>query len=342
MAMSMPQGLARHHRLVTRVMMALLFTIVAAESFLLYQQRAAHRAIETQSAKLLTTFLQADTAEVSRAQGVSIRLQNVRFKWSDKVYVDAANMAVRAEPIQGNVVKFDDPGSFVLSLQQSVVQIRPEVLEGMMNESIFNYPGSKVRDLKVAIVRDGDSYPIELTGKIKMLVWITFKMGAHLSVDQKTNTLVMNADKLKVLGFIPATKIVEMGPFHLEKLMTLPPNNSLIVAGNRIMVKPFGLFPPPRVNGTIAAVSTDAQGIRLTFAGQPIHAPKSSARNYVYLRGGIAQFGNFRTVDTDVLIVDRNQDNPFMFSILHYNELIPRSNIEVHNTKSVLVDMPDS
>ena len=95
MAMSMPQGLARHHRLVTRMMLALLFTIVAAESFLLYQQRAAHQAIETQSAKLLTTFLQADTAEVSRTPGVSIRLQNVRFKWSDKVYVDAANMAVK-------------------------------------------------------------------------------------------------------------------------------------------------------------------------------------------------------------------------------------------------------
>jgi len=40
----------------------------------------------------------------------------------------------------------------------------------------------------------------------------------------------------------------------LERLIALPPNKSLLVDGNRIMVKPFGLFPPPRVNGRLASV----------------------------------------------------------------------------------------
>jgi hypothetical protein len=321
--------------------MAVLLTIVGAESFLLYQQREARQAIEVQSGKLLSAFLQRDTSKVSTAPGVSIRLQNVRFKWSNQVYVDASDMALRAEPIQGSAVKFDDPSSFVLTLQQSSVMVRPEVLQGMMNESIFNYPGSKLRDLKVKLVQEDNDYPIEITGKMRMGIWITFQMLSHLSVDQKTNTLVMDADRVKVLGFLPATQMIQMPPFHLEKLITMPPNQSMIVTGNRIMVKPFGLFPPPRVNGTLASVKTDANGIRLNFTGRPIDAPKSTARNYVYLRHGSAQFGNFRTLDTDILIVDRNQSTPFSFSVTRYNDLIPKSDIEVHDTKSVKVAMPD-
>src|SRR5438093_10782655 len=85
---------------------ALLLLVVAFESFLLYQQRAAAREVQAQSAKLLTAFLQRDTTQASGAPGVPIRLQNVRFKWSDKVYIDAGNMAVRAVPLEGRTSQF--------------------------------------------------------------------------------------------------------------------------------------------------------------------------------------------------------------------------------------------
>ncbi len=45
--------------------------------------------------------------------------------------------------------------------------------------------------------------------------------------------------------------------------------------------------------------------------------------------------------DTDVLILDRNQANPFVFSLLHYAEMIPRSDVVIHDTKSVRITMPD-
>ena len=113
-----------------------------------------------------------------------------------------------------------------------------------------------------------------------------------------------------------------------------------MIDDDRIMVKPFGLF-PPRVTGTMAAVRVDGAGIHLTFAGAPIAAPKSIARNYVYLRGGKSQFGHFCMTDTDVLVLDQNPNTLFGFSLARYAELIPRSNIEVHDTKSVRVVMPD-
>lgn len=331
----------RHARLLIRAAIGLLVAVVVVESFLLYQQREAMRAAQEHSEKLLTTFLRGDTTEVPKTRGVSIRLQNVRFKWSDKVYVDAGDMAVRAVPVEGNTVDFDNLGSFLLTLQQSTVLIRPQVLEGMLNESIFNYPGSDLRDLKVELKVEDKAYALKLTGKVDIATWIPFSMVADLAVDTKTNTLVMKMDHLKIFGFLPATEIVKGTPLHLDKFISLPPNKSLMIDDNDIMVKPFGLFPPPRVTGTMSAVTVDQAGIRLTFSGSPIAAPKSTARNYVYLRGGESQFGHFCMVDTDVLVLDQDPTTPFGFSLARYSELIPRSNVVVHDTRSVLVTMPD-
>ncbi len=324
-----------------RIVIGALAAVAVIEGVLLYQQREAVQAGRAASDRLLTTFLQRDTTRAEPTRGVLVGMKNVRFIWSKAVFIDADNLAVRAVPLQGNSVDFDDPKSFLLELRRSSVLLRPSVLEGMLNESIFNYPGSKLRDLRVALVDEDGRYALRLSGRINVVVWVPFAMITRLGVDRATNTLVMQVDRLKLFGALPATKLLKLSPFHLDKLIPEPPNKSLLIQGNRILVKPFGLFPPPRINGTVADVGVDENGIRLQFAGAPIPAPKVDARNYVYLRGGTSQFGHFRMLDTNVLVLDRNQGSPFTFSLLHYEELIPRSQVEVHDTRSVRVVMPD-
>jgi hypothetical protein len=330
-----------HRGLIARTAIGLLVLLLAIESTFLYQQHRAHEAAEIGSAKLLTTFLQRDTAETSTERGVAIRLQNVRFKWSKDVYIDVGNMAVRAVPIRDSTVIFDRLDSFVLRLQQSVVSIPPQVLQGMFNESVFNYPNSKLRDFKVAIERETGGQQVILRGKVNMVMWVPFTMNTHLDVDRSTNTLVISVAALKVFG-LPATKLIKWTPMRLANLVTLPPNNSLMVDGNKIMVKPFGLFPPPRVNGRIQSVSVEPNQIRLVFAGAPIPAPKSEAKNYVYLHGGTAQFANIQLLSTNVLIMDKHPSDLFMFSVQHYSDMIPRSDIDARDTRAIRLSMPDS
>jgi len=332
---------ARHRGLALRSSIALLLVITVLEGIWLSLERSTNRKIQAQSDRLLNTFLQQDVVQASRIPGVPIRLSNVRFKWSDRVYIDTADMAVRAVPVQGTVVDFDDLNSFVMSVQKSEVVIRPDVLEGMLNESVFNYPGSKLRDLTVAIIDDDGQRTLRLTGKINAMFWIPFKMNAQLSVDAKTNTLVMEAHKVKAMGFLPASKIIKLEPFQLEHLISLPPNRSLSINANRIMIKPFGLFPPPRINGQIASVAVDDKVIRLGFAGETVPAPKAEGRNYVYIKGGTSQFGSFRMLQTDILILDQHPDDIFTFSLLHYGDLIPKSHIELGDTHSAKIMMPD-
>ena len=46
-------------------------------------------------------------------------------------------------------------------------------------------------------------------------------------------------------------------------------------------------------------------------------------------------------IDTDVLIVDRSPANPFVFSLLRYAEMLAHSSVEIHDTHSARVTMPD-
>jgi hypothetical protein len=340
-AVSRLEWFSRHRRLVTRAAFVLLLAVVAVESLLLYLQRSVNQEIEAQSARLLGTFLERDTVETARSPGVAIRMENVRFKWSDKVFVDTADMAVRAVSNQGNRVDFDDLDSFVLLVQRSEVRIRPDVLEGMFNESVFNYPESKLRDLKVSLTESDGDRVVRVTGSARVVLWIPFEMKAHLRADTATNTLVLETNHVKALGILPVTALVKFEPFQLQHLISLPPNQSLLVDANRIMIKPFGLFPPPRINGRISKVTVEEAMIRLEFAGEPISAPKSAAKNYVYLAGGESRFGSFRMAPTNVLLLDQDPRDAFVVSLRHYADLIPRSTIEMPDVRSVRVTMPD-
>jgi hypothetical protein len=215
------------HRGLVIALFVLMLVVIAMEGFFLYQQSVVSRASQGQSDRLLTTFLQGDTAQATAGASV---------------------------------------------------HIRPDVV-----------------------------------------AWVPFTMYAHLGVGTLTNTLVI----------------------ALDRLIALPPNRSMMVDGNRIMLKPFGLFPPPRIDGKIASVAVGDQVVRITFAGDAIPAPVSSARNYACLRGGTSQFGRFRMTDTDLLIVDHNQANPFVLSLLHYADMIPRSTVVMPDTRSARITMPD-
>lgn len=324
-------------------LLSLLVIVSLGEGFLLYQQSVAHRETREQSDRLLETFLKGDTTEVAAGRGgIHLRLQNVRFSWSPQVYIDTGDMALRAVPTGKNgVCNFDNLETFHLTLQQSSVRIRPDVMAGMFNEAVFNYPGSKVRDFSVGIENEDGKSLLKLAGKVNVVAWIPFTMYVKLAVDRATNTMVLSVDHLKIFGGIPATKIIKWGPMHLDQMITMPPNQSLLVHGNTIMVKPFGLFPPPRIDGQLADVKVGHDDITISFAGAPVAAPHSNAKNYVYMSGGICQFGKFRMEDTDVLIVDQNQSDPFRFSVAHYADMLKKSRIDVRELRAITVSMPD-
>jgi hypothetical protein len=224
------------------------------------------------------------------------------------------------------------------------VLISPKTLQGMFNESVFNYPGSNLRNLTVGIEKAGGENHIKLTGSLKFFLWIPFAMDTNLSVDRKNNTLVIAVNTLKVFGFIPATWLIQLKPFNLDKLLTLPPNHYLTVHHNLMMVKPFGLFPPPRIDGQMSGIYVMPRLIQLQFSGTDpsfSEVPSPASANYIYLQGGNAQFGRIRMLGTQVQVIDSHPANLFQFSLLNYLHYLPLSKVQLLESGGASLQMPD-
>lgn len=337
---------AKHNRakLIVGAVITILLIIIAVETFIIIEQKRVNQRIEAQSEEALGKFLKQGKPAASGG-GANILFKNVRFCWSKRICIDTSRLTATAKPLnQGNTVVFDDIKSFMVKVHNANVLISPQTLQGMFNESVFNYPGSNLRNLTVSIEKAGGANHIKLAGSLKYFLWIPFEMDTNLRVDKKTNTLVISVNTLEVFGFIPATWLIELKPFNLDKLLTLPPNRHLTVHDNLMMVKPFGLFPPPRIDGQMSAIFVTPTLIQLQFNGtNPAFSniPKPGSANFIYLEGGNAQFGRIRMLDTQVQVVDQRASDLFKFSLLNYLNYLPSSEIKLLENGGVLAYMPD-
>ncbi len=326
-------------------LIVILLLLVAIETGIIVAQSQANKRIEAQSEQALSQFLKSGE-QPATGSGTDLLMQNVRFCWSRQICINTPRLTATAVPMgQQSLVNFDTLNGFMVRVRNATVQISPQTLQGMFNESVFNYPGSNLRDLTVGIQQAGPQNLVRLNGSLKYLfLWIPFEMDTRLSVDRPTNTLVIAVNKLNVFGVIPATWLIEFKPFNLQKLLTLPANRHLTISGNLMRVKPFGLFPPPRVDGRIADITVTPQLISLRFAGtEPDFQtlPRQSGPNRVYLEGGSTRFGKLGMINTQIQVIDQNPGNLFQLSLLNYKAFLPQSDVKLLADGSVTVVMPD-
>ncbi len=331
---------------IATVVLSLLLISSLLLGFYVYNQRRIIKSMESNAELATNYFLSASEAEqqTKTSQKVDLFLRNVRFHWSPKVYVDANTLNASAVPTKGDVVNFDNPYSFLVNVGESDITILPEVLEGMFNESVFNYPTSKMRDLNVEIVKIEKKHKIKLGGSLSYLLWIPFEMIVNLDIDKTTNTLVMTVDDLDVFGVVPATGLIKIKPFNLEKLLTLPKNNHLNVVDNKIMIKPFGLFPAPRINGQFEKLEVNSSHVVLGFAS-PKEVDESfgneQTQNAILLKGGTSQFGRLQMANTDIKVMDKDTSDTFVFNLDKYYGLLSSSDIKMNTDDSIDITMGD-
>ncbi|MGE0200722.1 MAG: hypothetical protein AB7P76_07125 [Candidatus Melainabacteria bacterium] len=339
---------------VIALVMALLATAVVVEGVMLYSaQRADSVAVESaearESAGEKQSHVNAAPPQAGGGQGTRLLMKNMQYCWTPKVCVTVDQLtALLQSEAKGEPVNFDAPDRFRVTVQQAEARITPEILEGMFNESVFNYPGSKLKDLSVSIttpVGEKNARPkVHVSGQLNYAVWVPFGMDTDLSVDKKTNTIVIRVHDLKVLGVLPAKWLLGIKPFELDELLPLPANHHLTITGNEIRVKPFGLFPPPRLHGNLDAIAVTPRMLRIRFAGKDTDfqgIPEPAAKNFIYLQGGVTRFGQLSMQNTRIQIAALKPREHMTFFISRYQRFLPQSTIHMQTDGGILVHMPD-
>lgn len=336
-----PDKTSKRQRIVFGMIIGLLLLIITFETAVILEQRRVTQQVEAQSQATYQQFLKRGIP-ASASNGSNVLLRNVQYCWSKEICIDTNRLSATAVPVNpGSELVFDDLKSFIVKVHNGTVRISPKTLQGMFNESVFNYPGSNLRNLSVSIEQAGQANRIKLAGSLKYFLWIPFEMDTNLKVDSRTNTLVISVYQLKAFGFIPATWLIELKPFNLQKLLPLPENRYLTVRQNLMMVKPFGLFPPPRIDGKMTSIAVLPRMIQLSFSGNEPAISSAGGVNSITVKGGNPQFGRIRMMGADVQVNDRNPGDPFRFSLLNYLNYLPTSQVKLRSNGGATLLMSD-
>lgn len=243
------------------------------------------------------------------------------------LHIDQRNVmhvrSLRGEVIpvdSGSIAWLDQPTSFRIRATSGIIALDGPGISALMNEIAFNYPGAPIKHLKVSI----DNRQLLQQGTLHKGVDIPFKMWAA-PVLQADGRIRLHPSKLTIFG-VNGLLLLHALRLHLSSMMDLSKAKGVSVSEDDLLLDPLAIIPPPLVTGRLSSVRIEGQYMVQEFARTADDSlfgtfvrPDSGSSNYIYFRGGQLRFGKLTMTDTDLLIHDADERDPFDLDFPQYN-----------------------
>ncbi len=271
-----------------------------------------------------------------------VQMRNVHMMVDPQVVLEVRSLQGELQPTSDDAPPyFDDPASFRIAIARAEIAMTPASLSALLNRYTFAYPGAPMSDLQVSI--DGDHLHQE--GRLHEPVNARFAMDAELSVTPE-GLLRLHPTKVKAAG-IPVKKLMDLFDIEMDEMIKVRPERGLSVKDDDLFLDPQKLLPPPRVRGRVGKAALEPDHIVLSFVpvagGSAGHLRPSmpEAANYMFFRHGRLRFGKLTMDDTDLQIVDGDQDDPFRFFLSQYARQLVAGYSKTMPDKGLVAVMPD-
>ena len=244
----------------------------------------------------------------------------------------------------GTVATLDEPTSFAIRITAATVALDGEALSALMNQIVFNYDGSPIRHLRISIE---DSEVVQ-HGVMHKGVDIPFTMRAvpRLMPD---GTVQLKPLSMRIFGGVDGFKLLHALGLHLDKMLGgLRGAHGAFVEGDEIYLEPTQIIPPPAIQGRLSGLHIDGNLLVQDFQRAPddtvfgtVVKADSGVKNYIYFRGGYLRFGKLTMTDTDLLIRDGDESDPFDLMLSEYNKQLVAGhtqNLPNYGLRTTMVD----
>jgi hypothetical protein len=272
-----------------------------------------------------------------------IEMRNVNLHTDEEHVLRVRSLRGQVEPTTpGTVPLLDDPATFRIRVTSGTVGLTGPDLAGLLNAYVFAYRGAPIRN-----IRARTSGPqVVISGIMHKGVDIPFEMTATMTLDT-AGRIRAHPTRMRILG-VNGTALLHALGLRLDKVLDLSGSRGASVQGDDMLLDPTKIIPPPAITGRLASIAVEGDQIVQTFvatsddaAGGARFRPDSAARHYIYFRGGRLTFGKLTMTDTDLLIVDADQSDPFDMYMVKYNrQLVAGSTRNLANF-GLRVSMPD-
>jgi hypothetical protein len=276
----------------------------------------------------------------ARDAEVAARMRNVVFHLDKGVDLRVADLSGHLiSRVKNKPPVFDDVQSYLLQIDSARVSMTPESLTNVMNNVVFAAADAPIKNLKITI----DGQELVQSGTLKKGVGIPFSMRATLAATAD-GRIRIHPSSIKAAGFVPKGVLDFLG-LHLDRLVKMTGSSPVKVEGDDLLLDPQGLLPPPAIRGRITKAWIENGLVVEQFGPEnekpALTPPDSNAKNYMYYRGGTLRFGKLTMEDTDLLLEDADQKDPFDFSPAKYNEQLVAGYSKNTATHGLIVYMPD-
>ena len=246
----------------------------------------------------------------------SVQMQNVDFYVDPQIPLHISRLSGTMMSRTRGPVMFDDKRSFVIRVTAAEAGLTGPALSALLNKYVFNYSGSPITNLRVTV----SGNEIIQKGTLHKIGALPFEIRASLSVTPD-GRIRLHPTRTEIIGLHVDRLMSGLG-LPLSKIIDLSKAKGATVSGNDIFLSPTAVIPPPEIQGHVTAVRVENNLVIMTF-GSPastpmIAVPDTSARNYMYYKGGTLQFGKLMMLDADMFITDLDPADPFHFDLDRY------------------------
>jgi len=229
---------------------------------------------------------------------------------------------------------FDDVGSYRLRIDAGEIAMSADSLTNLLNDRVFNYHGAPISNLTITI----EGSQVKQTGTLHKGVPMPFTIVGDLSTTGDGRIRLRRAS-VKTAG-IPAAGLMKLLHIELDDLVKSNPSRGFETTDNDLLLAPDRLLPDPRIGGHLTSVRLERDRIVQTFGRAPSRAT-GAIHNYMHYRGNVLRFGRLTMHDTDLQLIDDDQQDPFEFSPIGYLKQLTTGYSKTAADGSLRVDMPD-
>lgn len=271
---------------------------------------------------------------------VATRMRNVVFHLGRGIELRVDDLAGRLVSLKPNTPPvFDDVNAYAIEIDAARVSMTADSLTNLVNKYVFAYDGAPLENLRITI----EGNELHQSGTMKKGIGVPFTLRASVSASAE-GWIVIHPVSMKAAGLVPKGLLDFFG-LELERLVKLKQTPGVKIVGDDFLLDPERLLPPPRIRGKLTKAWVQNGAVLEQFGGEssrpPLAPPDPRVRNYMYYRGGVLKFGKLTMEDTDLLLVDANQKNPFEFSPAEYNRQLVAGYSKNTPSHGLIVYMPD-
>jgi len=244
----------------------------------------------------------------------------------------------RFEPMgRAEIPSMDDRNSYVVAIDSGEIALDVPSLNALMARTL-GQGRSNVE--KVRISTDGGNR-LRQKGVLDKGIKVPFDVegGIEATPDGRIR---LHSAAVRSLG-LPVHPLMKLLGVEMDDLLKIEPGHGVTVENDDVILDPQQLLPPPLIRGKVTSVRVTGGRLLQTFGSGERQrlTPLPISRNYIYWRGHELQFGKLTMTDTDLELVDDDQDDPFDFSVDHWNDQLVAGYSKTMPNRGLKAHMPD-